>query len=108
MNMRFTESQKQQSSTTRELLALRFTLENWKQEGKIRNQHVYWVTDSQSAVICIEKGSRKGPTQKECFNIALLATEMKLHITPIHLKREDPESRKQMKGAKEEIQTIGP
>jgi hypothetical protein len=96
----FSESQKKMSSTARELLALFYTLCNWKSTGFRAPTSIYWATDSQAAVACVLKGSRKPETQEWAFKIALLASELGTQIIPVHLRREDPRIQKADEGSK--------
>ncbi len=86
----FTWQQQNMSSTARELLALLFTLQSWKASASLSGVNVYWATDSQSATFCIERGSRKQQIQEIIFEITTICKDLDVHITPIHLLREDP------------------
>ncbi len=100
MEMTFTKDQQSLSSTGRELLALLFTLKQWKNQGFPTQTAVYWVTDSKTATICVEKGSKSAPTQTIVFDIAKCCKDIQVHVIPVHLRREDPRLQEADKGSK--------
>ncbi len=89
VEVNFSEEEKKLSSAARELLALDYTVKQWKEKG-FKNMKVYWLTDSSSAAACIQKGSKSSETQHITFGIVKLCKELGIHVTPIHLRREDP------------------
>lgn len=90
MEMSFSEDQKRLSSTGRELLALLFTLQHWKQTGYPLAASIYWATDSSAAASCIQKGSKSAEVQQIVFNIVKECMLTGLQVIPLHLRREDP------------------
>ncbi len=89
LETRLSEEQKQWSSGARELMALLLTIKQWKIQ-QIRKRNIYWITDSENVVAFIKKGSRRPQVQKIIFELALLASELEIHIEAIHLLRSDP------------------
>ncbi len=100
LEMRFDHHQDQQSSTARELWALLFCLRHWKATSQLSESVVYWLTDSRSASICVEKGSRKSDVQAIVFEVATICKDLQIQIVPIHLRREDPRIEKADEGSK--------
>ena len=90
LSMVFSQSQAEQSSGARELMALLFTLRHWLEKGGPSEKSIYWATDSKNAVHFILKGSRRPSIQEMVFEICLLTTYLNLDIIPLHLLREDP------------------
>jgi hypothetical protein len=85
----FNEVEKTWSSGARELVAILWTLRQWKLKG-ITRRNVYWITDSENVVFFIQKGSRKPDIQNLIFEIVILSSELQVHIEPIHVLRQDP------------------
>jgi hypothetical protein len=85
----FNEEEKTWSSGARELVAILWTLRQWKLKG-ITGRNVYWITDSENVVFFIQKGSRKPDIQRLIFEIVILSSELQVHIEPIHVLRQDP------------------
>ncbi len=100
LEMKFDQGQEHQSSTARELWALLFSLRHWKVTNQLLQSVVYWITDSRSASICVEKGSRKREVQTLVFEVATICKELKIQIVPIHLRREDPRIEQADEGSK--------
>ncbi len=97
----FTEDEQLQSSGSRELLAILWTLRQWKATQHHVNKNVYWITDSENVVQFIKKGSRRPEIQKVIFEIVQLTSELRLHIEPIHVRREDPRIQEADAGSKQ-------
>ncbi len=87
----FNREQREMSSGARELLALSFTLKQWKlMSSPVKKKIVYWVTDSENVVSFLKKGSRKEAIQAILFDVVLDAHDLEVQIEPIHLLRQDP------------------
>jgi len=83
--------ERQQSSGFRELMTVKYTLQEMAKEGERKEDtNLYWVTDSGNLVKFLTKGSGKQNIQEEVLNILAQARQLKLDIRPIHLLREDP------------------
>ena len=78
-----------QSSTFRELKAVRLVLESIAH--KLMNARVRWFTDNQNVVRIIEVGSRKPHIQAEALRVFHLAVQYQIHLEPSWIPREENE-----------------
>ncbi len=85
----FSAAEKDMSSGFRELLAVERTLEHWRSLGTVADRKIYWITDSSNVVAFLSKGSSRTQIQAKVFNIVSILSELRSHIVPIHLYRED-------------------
>jgi hypothetical protein len=96
----FNDDEQLQSSGARELLSILWTLRQWKSNHQHKQKNVYWITDSENVVQFIKKGSRRPEIQKIIFEIVQITSELKIHIEPVHLRREDPRIQEADEGSK--------
>ena len=75
-----------QSSTWRELHAVRLVLESFK--GMLSNECIRWFTDNQNVVRIVLHGSRKPELQAEALSILSLCVQNKIRIEPSWIPRE--------------------
>jgi len=69
-----------QSSTWRELVAVRRVLESLV--SKLKNQQIKWFPDNQNVVRILEVGSKKHPLQKEALEVFSIASRKAIQIEP--------------------------
>ena len=87
---KLTKEEQKLSSGHRELLAVRHTLETFKQEDPQRILHIFWLTDSENLTRFLTKGSSKKHIQRDIFRVMTICQRSGIRITPIHLLRDDP------------------
>jgi hypothetical protein len=80
------------SSGHRELLAVRYSLEQYARSCKnhVNSTNIYWLTDSENLVSFLNKGSSKLHIQKEVFRVLTICKQLNIRIIPIHLLQDDP------------------
>ena len=90
------------SSGQRELLTVKYALEQRLKEGRVVAKAVtmYWLTDSENLVSFLTKGSRKLHIQTLVLQVLDICKKLNLAIIPIHLQREDPRIRIADEGSK--------
>ena len=76
-----------QSSTWRELHAVRNVLESFK--TKLRNERVRWFTDNQNVVRIVQYGSPKPHLQAEALSIFRACIDTNIRIEPEWIPREE-------------------
>ena len=75
-----------QSSTWRELRAVRLVLESF--QGKLANERVRWFTDNQNVVRIVQHGSPKVILQAEALGIFSLCVNNSIRLEPEWIPRE--------------------
>ena len=78
-----------QSSTWRELRAVKVVLESF--QTKLRNERVRWFTDNQNVVRIVQHGSSKPALQAEALGIFSLCVNNYIRIEPEWIPREQNE-----------------
>ena len=78
-----------QSSTWRELRAVRLVLESF--QSKLENERIRWFTDSQNVVKIVQHGSRVPALQAEALAIFSVCMVNHIHIEPEWIPREQNE-----------------
>lgn len=86
------EEEMKKSSGFRELLTVKYVLQDMKKEEERQEESrtIYWLTDSENLVAFLNKGSGKKQIHDETLEIISLARALNVNIIPIHLRREDP------------------
>ena len=85
----WSESESMQSSTWRELKAVRLVLESFQSE--LQNERVRWFTDNQNVVRIVQHGSRNSDLQAEALAIFSLCVKNYIRIEPEWIPREQNE-----------------
>ena len=86
----FSSDESSCSSGHRELLAVLKALKSYGLDAHpLQGQHVLWLTDSTNLCVFLTKGSRKTRIQADILEIHWLCHDLKIRLTPIHLKRND-------------------
>ena len=75
-----------QSSTWRELKAVRMVLELF--QSKLKNERVRWFTDNQNVVRIVQYGSKKPSLQAEALGISSTCASNNIRIEPEWIPRE--------------------
>ena len=78
-----------QSSTWRELRAVRLVLEAF--QARLENERVRWFTDNQNVVRIVQYGSRQPALQAEALKIFSACVRHHIHIEPEWIPREQNE-----------------
>jgi len=78
-----------QSSTWRELRAVRLILESF--QGKLANERVHWFTDNQNVVSIVQHGSPKVVLQVEALEIFSVCVNNSISLEPEWIPREQNE-----------------
>lgn len=78
-----------QSSTWRELRAVRLVLESF--QSKLENERVRWFTDNQNVVRVVQYGSRQPALQAEALKIFSACVTHHIHMEPEWIPREQNE-----------------
>jgi len=96
------EEERKFSSGHRELLTIKYTLQDKLLNSKDQKEkkNVYWVTDSANLVAFLTKGSSKSAIQKDVIQVLAMTKELKIRIIPIHLLRSDPRIQEADEGSK--------
>ena len=81
----WSEVEMTQSSTWRELKAVRMVLESLL--PKLKNKRVRWFSDNQNVVRILETGSKKPLLQKEAIAVFSIAARSLIHIEPEWIPR---------------------
>jgi len=85
----FDQSQQQASSGHRELLSIKFALENDKTTfQKFKKGKIFWQTDSQNVFRFLRRGSRKPDIQADIVKIKMLEAELNVKIVPVWTSRD--------------------
>ena len=87
LDFSFNEEEKLSSSSFRELLSIIKFLEV---EKNLKNNLIYWYTDSQNLATFLNRGSKKDYIQKYIFNIKIFEYNLNCKIVPIWVSRYDP------------------
>lgn len=82
----FSEFEKQQSSTYRELLAIDFVLDSFRL--KLSGKTVLWHTDSKNCVSIVEKGSMSPLLQDIALNIFTICAKNAISLKVVWIRRE--------------------
>jgi len=88
-NGQWTEEEACQSSTWRELRAVRLVLESFGPQ--LQNVRVRWFTDNQNVVRIVLNGSKKPILQREALGIFDIAVKARIQLEPEWIPREDNE-----------------
>ena len=83
----WTPTESKQSSTWRELRAVRLVLESLV--SKLENERVHWFTDNQNVARILSVGSKTAALQKEVFAIFSFSIANKIRIEPEWIPREE-------------------
>ncbi len=75
------------SSTLRELLAVKYTLESFGH--LLRDERILWFTDNSNLPKIIESGSSKLPLTKIALEIFTISLRMNVELHPVWIPRED-------------------
>ena len=99
---KLSEEEQESSSGQRELLTVKYALEQRLREGRAlaKAATMYWLTDSENLVSFLTKGSRKRHIQALVLQVLDICKRLNLAIIPIHLRREDPRIRIADEGSK--------
>jgi len=85
----FEQSQQQASSGHRELLSIKFALENDKTTfQKFAKGKIFWQTDSQNVFRFLRRGSRRPDIQADIVKIKMLEAELNVKIVPVWTARD--------------------
>ena len=101
----FTEAERQESSTYRELLAVQFVLSSFS--WFLPNCRVKWFTDSQGAARIVQVGSMNFNLQKLAFDIFSLCFKVGIYLDIQWVPRIDHLMKKPISSARLWIMTIG-
>jgi len=88
-NGQWSQDKAAQSSTWRELRAVRYVLESFK--TKLRNERIRWFTDNHNVVRIVQYGSSKPHLQAEALRILCTCMNSSIRIEPEWIPREDNE-----------------
>ena len=88
-NGQWSPSEVVQSSTWRELKAVRMVLESF--QSKLKNERVRWFTDNQNVVRIVQYGSKKPSLQAEALGIFSTCASNNIRIEPEWIPREQNE-----------------
>ena len=86
-NGQWSKEEAAQSSTWRELRAVRMVLESF--ESKLQNERVRWFTDNQNVVRIVLNGSKKPALQQEALAIFDTSVKARIHVEPEWIPREE-------------------
>ena len=86
----------QQSSTWRELHAVRLVLESFK--NMLSNERIRWFTDNQNVERIVLHGSKKPELQSEALGIFSMCVQNKIRIEPSWIPREQNEQANYLSG----------
>ena len=85
-NGQWSKEEARQSSTWRELRAVRLVLESFEQ--KLQNERVRWFTDNQNVVRIVLHGSKKPALQQEALAIFDTSVKGRIRLEPEWIPRE--------------------
>ena len=85
-NGQWSPSEAGQSSTWRELRAVRMVLESF--QSKLKNKRVHWFTDNQNVVRIVQCGSKQPSLQIEALGIFSACVSNNIRIEPECIPRE--------------------
>ena len=88
-NGQWSPAEAEQSSTWRELSAVKMVLESF--QSKLRHERVRWFTDNQNVVNIVQYGSKKPSLQAEALGIFSICAQGNIRLEPEWIPREKNE-----------------